>query len=141
MEQIKIEENNSKLEPIIFEPQIQEEKEIKQIGINYDTEIIQIKKRLTILENSIMYWTDLWTTDSYSINLRWVTSYYNWLSLRFKANTANTWASTLNINNMWAQTIVKSVSTTLANNDILAWMICSVVYDGANFILLNPRTL
>ena len=40
-----------------------------------------------------------------------------------------------------AKTIVKAVSTALANADIVALMFCSCIYDGTNFVLLNPRVL
>lgn len=59
----------------------------------------------------------------------------------FKAATANTGAASINFNSLGAKTIVKAVSTTLADNDILANMLCLIVYDGTNMVLLNPRAL
>lgn len=141
LEEIKQPSKSVAPETIVFEPEIREEQDIKQIGLNYPTEILEIKKRLLYLETNYMYAIDSWSSDDYSINITGVTEYYAWLKINFKANTANTWASTLNVNNMWAKTIVKAVSTALANNDILASMMCSVVYDWTNFVLLNPRTL
>lgn len=57
------------------------------------------------------------------------------------AATANTGAATVNFNGLGAKTIVKAVSTTLSNNDILANMYCLLVYNGTNMVLLNPRAL
>lgn len=57
-----------------------------------------------------------------------------------KAATANTGAASVDFG-CGAKTIVKAVSTTLANNDILAAMLCLLVYDGTNMVLLNPRAL
>ena len=85
---------------------------------------------------------DAGSTDDYAITLSAsITAYTTFMQVIFKANTANTGAATLAINGMAAKTIVKAVSTTLANNDILASMICFVVYDGTNFVLMNPRAL
>lgn len=59
----------------------------------------------------------------------------------FKADVANTGAASINFNSLGAKTIVKAVSTTLSNNDILAGMFCLLVYDGTNMVLMNPRAL
>lgn len=88
------------------------------------------------------YGADAGATDSYAVTLDPApAAYVEGQQYMFKANTANTGAASLNINGLGAKTIVKAVSTTLANNDILAGMFCLVVYDGTNFVLLNPRAL
>lgn len=88
------------------------------------------------------YAADAGTTDAYAITLSpGPAAYAAGQVFVFKANTANTGAATLAINALGAKTIVKAVNTTLANNDILALMLCSVIYDGTNFVLLNPRAL
>ncbi len=56
----------------------------------------------------------------------------------FRANTQNTTGCTINVNSLGAKTIVKRVSTTPATGDILALMFCQLIYDGTNFVLLNP---
>ena len=56
----------------------------------------------------------------------------------FKANTANTTACSINVNGLGVKNIVKRVSTTPATGDILALQICMLIYDGTNFVLLNP---
>lgn len=66
------------------------------------------------------------------------TSYSNGMMIYFRANTGNTGQASLNVNGLGAVTIVKRVNTTLANGDILANMICLVIYNGTNFVLLNP---
>lgn len=87
------------------------------------------------------YAADAGANDSYAIAVPGIAVYKTGMVQIFKANTANTGAASLNINSLGAKTIVKAVNTTLANNDILAGMFCEVVYDGTNFVLLNPRAL
>lgn len=99
------------------------------------------------IKRSTLFWptnyaADWESTDSYVITLNPAPSAYTiWMVIYFKAKTANTWAATLNVNSLWAKTIVKWVNTTLSDNDILANMICHCVYDWTNFVLLNPRAL
>jgi len=91
---------------------------------------------------AVNYAADAQASDTYVITLApALLAYSVGLEINFKANTANTGAATLNVNGLGAKTIVKGVSTTLANNDILAGMFCKVIYDGTNFVLFNPRTL
>ena len=88
------------------------------------------------------YAADAGANDTYVITLSpAITAYETGQVIFFKANTANTGAASLNVNGLGAITIVKAVSTTLANNDILASMFCMVVYNGTNFVLMNPRVL
>lgn len=92
--------------------------------------------------SAINYAADAQANDTYVITLSPApTAYTTGMQVIFKANTANTGAATLNVNSLGAKTIVKAVSTTLANNDILANMFCLCVYDGTNFVLMNPRVL
>lgn len=88
------------------------------------------------------YAADAGANDTYVITLApAAAAYTTGMAVYFKANTANTGAASININGLGAKTIVKAVNTTLANNDILASMICHIVYDGTNFVLMNPRVL
>ncbi len=88
------------------------------------------------------YGVDAGIDDTYVIALSpALVAYAAGLQITFKANTANTGAASLNVNGLGAKTIVKAVSTTLSDNDILASMLCVVVYDGTNFVLQNPRAL
>lgn len=86
-----------------------------------------------------VYAVDAGGTDAYAITLSPVpTSYVAGMVINFKANTANTGAATLNVNSLGAKTIVKGVNTTLEDSDILAGQYITVIYDGTNFVLLNP---
>jgi len=58
----------------------------------------------------------------------------------FRAQRANSGASTLNINALGVKSIVKKASSALEENDILIGQICAVIYDGTNFQLLNPSS-
>ena len=96
----------------------------------------------TTIQGPLNYGIDAQASDTYIISLNTaITAYTDGLQVIFKANTANTGAATLNVNGLGAKTIVKAVSTTLANNDILAGMYCLVIYNGTNFVLMNPRAL
>ena len=91
---------------------------------------------------AVNYAADAQASDTYVITLSPApAAYTTGMHVTFKAATANTGAASLNVNSLGAKTIVKAVSTTLANNDILANMFCLVVYDGTNFVLMNPRVL
>jgi len=85
------------------------------------------------------YAVDSQANDSYVITLSpAITSYETGQLIIFKANTQNTTGCTINVNGLGAKTIVKRVNTTPATGDILASMLCLIVYDGTNFVLLNP---
>lgn len=69
-------------------------------------------------------------TDAYSITPSPAfTSYTNGLTLRFKADVANTDNATLNVNGLGAKNIYKLNGTTLATGDIGANMIVEVMYN------------
>lgn len=80
---------------------------------------------------------DAGSTDSYACNLSpAITAYTTGVHYRFKANTINTGAATLNLNAIGAITIKKAaggITTDLADNDIRAGQWVEVVYDGTNF--------
>ncbi len=87
----------------------------------------------------INYAADAQANDTYVITLSPVIyAYYTGMQIIFKANTANTGAATINVNGLGAKTIVKRLNTALANSDILAGMFCLLIYDGTNFVLMNP---
>jgi len=94
------------------------------------------------------YIVDAVGTDSYAITVSPViTAYAEGQEFTFKAGTANTGGSTLNVCSLGAKPIYKNVSSELITGDILANQIIKVVYDGTNFQLvsimsgLNPNTL
>jgi len=95
----------------------------------------------TALNTKMNIWfaADAQANDSYVITLSPApASYTTGMMIVFKANTANTTGCTINVNGLGAKTIVKRVSTTPATGDILANMFCWLVYDGTNFVILNP---
>ena len=115
---------------------------VKNIG----EEIEDVRKGIAdnqelVRNNAFIIGFDAGTTDDYAITLSNFRGYKTGMSVIFRANTANTTGCTLNINGMGAKAIVKGVSTALSSNDILALMYCQCVYDGTNFVLLNPRAL
>lgn len=85
------------------------------------------------------YAADAGANDTYVISLSPSPgSYTTGMIVIFRANTVNTGAASLNVNSLGAITIVKRVSTTLANADIASQQFCMVVYNGTNFVLMNP---
>lgn len=88
--------------------------------------------------NTEKYAEDAGSTDAYAISLPTApNAYATGMIIVFKANTANTGTATLNVNSLGAKTIVKDVSTTLANGDIATSQLCVCVYNGTNFLLQN----
>lgn len=112
------------------------------VGNNTDIAVGTGNKYVTqtgLQHNAEKYAADAEANDTYVITLSPVpTSYTNGMVVYFKANTANTGAATINVNGLGAKTIVKYVSTTLADGDIAAGMFCTLIYDGTNFVLQNP---
>lgn len=95
----------------------------------------------TALNNKTTYYTgtDAGANDSYVVTLSPVPpSLTTGMIVIFRANTANTTGCTINVNGLGVTTIVKRVSTTPATGDILALMWCMLVYNGTNFVILNP---
>lgn len=81
--------------------------------------------------------------DTYVVTLSPVpTSLVNGMTIRFKPDTANTGAATLNVNSLGALAIVTGLSTALVTGDILANQICVVVYNSTGTVwqLLNPAS-
>jgi hypothetical protein len=69
-----------------------------------------------------------------------ITAYVTGARYRFKANTANTGAATININSVGAKTIKKAaggITTDLADNDIRAGQWVELVYDGTNMQMVS----
>lgn len=92
-----------------------------------------------IINSTATYAADAGASDTYAISLPVApASYVTGAHFRFKANTANTGPATLNVNSLGAKTIKKNYDVDLADGDIKASQIVSVVYDGTNFQLLSP---
>jgi len=92
-----------------------------------------------LAESTHSYAADAEANDTYVITLAPVPSAYAaGMVVRFKANTANTGAATLNVNSLGAKTIKKYHDQDLADNDIESGSVVTVVYDGTNFQLQTP---
>ncbi len=94
------------------------------------------------------YQADTQVTDAYAINPSpAITAYADGQEFRFKANTANTGAASLNVNTKGAITIKKNHDQDLATGDIEAGSICVVIYDATQVVFqlvstgaINPAT-
>lgn len=77
---------------------------------------------------------DAGASDTYVITLSPVpAAYTTGMLVNFSANTINTGAATLNVNGLGAKTIKKLHDQDLADGDIEAGQIVTVIYDGTNF--------
>ena len=84
------------------------------------------------------YAADAGGSDAYAITLSPVPAgYTTGMIVTFKANTANTGASTLNVNSLGAKTIKRTGTTDTKTGDILANQLVTVVYDGTNFVIVG----
>lgn len=86
-----------------------------------------------VQDGATNYAADSGAADAYVVTLSpAITSYTQGMVVRFKATNANTGASTLNVNGVAAEAIVKNVSDALEADDIAAGQLCTVVYDATN---------
>ncbi len=93
----------------------------------------------TVINGAFNYAADAGSNDTYVITLSPApTAYTTGMMVVFKANTANTTGCTINVNGLGAKAIVKRLSTATATGDILAGMTCLLIYNGTNFIIMNP---
>lgn len=70
---------------------------------------------------------------------RTIGAYRAGMVIRFKAGTRNTGACTINVNGVGAASIKKEVSLDPSDGDIEAGGIYTLVHDGTNFQILNPK--
>lgn len=89
---------------------------------------------------------NLYVADSGAVNVYVatlspaMTAYSTGVMGCFKASASNTTATpTINFNGLGAKTIVKFNNGALSNGDINITEPSCVIYDGANFLLLNPQ--
>jgi hypothetical protein len=86
--------------------------------------------------NANAFCSDAGSTDAYACNLSpAITAYATGTHYRFKANTVNTGAASINFNSIGARTIKKvvgGITTDLADNDIRAGQWVDLVDDGTN---------
>lgn len=92
-----------------------------------------------IIKGVAWYAADAGANDTYAITLPTAPSAYaDGLTVRFKANTANTGPATLNVNSLGAITIKRPDLSDLKTGDILANQIVEVVYRGGSFYVISP---
>ena len=75
--------------------------------------------------------------DSYAVSIPGISSLVEGMSVKVKFTSANTGASTLNINGLGAKEIRKSNGNSLLAGNIKAGQICHLVYTGSVFQLLG----
>lgn len=122
----------------------------EMVGANHSTKADTLN-RLTLAEHNTdgthklsgfqatQYAADAGSSDSYAVTLTPAPpAYFTGMVINFKANTVNTGAATLNVNSLGAKTIKKQYNIDLADGDIKANSIVTVVYDGTNFQLVGP---
>jgi len=81
------------------------------------------------------YAADAGANDTYAITLvPALTAYATGQTIRFKANTANTGACTINVNALGAKTIKRPDGNDTLTGDIIANRIYDIIYDGTNFV-------
>jgi hypothetical protein len=89
-----------------------------------------------VIDGTVNTCTDAGTSGAYACNLTpAISGYVTGAQYCFKANTANTGAASLNLNNLGAKTIKKvqgGIATDLAANDIWAGQRVCAAYDGTN---------
>lgn len=91
---------------------------------------------------ALPYAADMGVANAYVITLTPVLSQYVvGMPLFFKADSANTGTSTLNVNGLGVVTLKKQGNVNLVEGDIVAGQLVGVVYDGQNFQLITPTAL
>lgn len=82
---------------------------------------------------TVNFCSDAGVNDTYTCNITPAPSAYVTGALyNFRANTANTGTATINFNSLGAVTIRKNKDQTLADNDIKAGQLVTVMYDGTD---------
>lgn len=114
--------------------------DVETINSYYDT-IIAGHATLGNHTGTDLYAADAGASDAYAVTLSPVpASYTTGMTVRFKANTVNTGATTLNVNGLGAKDIRKGNNAVLADGDIAAGSVVEVVYDGTNFRLIGTTS-
>ena len=99
------------------------------------------KHKLSDFQGS-MYAADTEASDTYVVTLAPIPgALFDGMFVSFKANTANTGAATLNVNELGAKTIKKNHDQDLATGDIESGQKVLVQYDGTNFQMLSQTAV
>lgn len=107
-----------------------------------DTHIENIYTPINNLETGVAYYgAASGSTNAYTVTLSPVpASYTSGMMVHMLAYAANTGAATINVNGLGAKAIRKEGSVALAGGEIAASQLVTLLYDGANFQLINPRS-
>ena len=86
---------------------------------------------------SFTYAVDTGTANAYVVSLTPApTSYVDWMVVCMKPLNNNTWASTINVNGLWAKNIKNSIgNNTLSADEIKTGITTTMVYNGSDFVL------
>lgn len=106
-----------------------------EINVATGTTTPVISLNATAINDTIAACTDVGASDTYACSTPIAIPYVTNSRYRFKANTANTGAATINFNAQGAKTIVKvagGITTALADSDIRVGQVVDLVYDGTN---------
>jgi len=116
------------------------------VGNNTDIAVGTGNKYVTqtgLQKSAEVYAASTTGNDTYVVTLSPVpTSLVNGMTIRFKPDTANTGAATLNVNSLGALAIVTGLSTALVTGDIVANQVCEVIYNSTGTVwqLVNPAS-
>jgi hypothetical protein len=107
----------------------------------------QLDSNFTTVSNSINdantysnYAADTGIANAYVVTFSSLTTTYAaGLRIQFKATNGNTGASTINVNGQGVKNITYANGTSLGPSTILAGAIVDIMYDGTQFLLLNPN--
>lgn len=104
------------------------------IGTNVQAYDVTLTTTTAVQAGGIVYAADAGSNDTYVITLSPAPgSYTTGMVIHFKANTINTGAATINVNSLGAKTIKKMHDQDLADGDIEANQLVTLIYDGTNF--------
>jgi hypothetical protein len=105
------------------------------VGNNTDVAVGTGNKMVTqtgLQHSAEVYAASTTGNDTYVVTLSPApTSYTAGMTIRFKPDTANTGACSLNVNGLGAIAIKKKMNVDLDTNDILAGQMVEVIYDGS----------
>ncbi len=95
-----------------------------------------------VQEGRLIYAADTASSDTYAVALQpAATAYVTGMTINFIATTANTGACTLNVNSLGVKDIKKLHDQALADNDIEAGQVVTVVYDGTAFQMQSQTAI
>ena len=84
-----------------------------------------------VKKSSLVYDASSEWSDAYNITISWLIAYVDWATYRFKADVANDWEATFEINSLWAIALKKNQwQDVLETWDIKAWWIVTATYNS-----------